>query len=56
MTAGRCRTLDLASPAEPAASWNLPDGRSFFLPRGAKYVCPHCTEATMTFEVVLRYD
>jgi hypothetical protein len=48
--------LDNASGEYPLASWNLPDGRSFTLPGGARYVCPQCTQATMTFEVVILFD
>jgi hypothetical protein len=40
----------------PLASWRLPDGKSFTLPGCARYVCPHCTVATMTFEVVILFD
>ena len=48
--------LDNALGKYPLAEWRLPDGRSFTLPGGARYVCPHCTEATMTFEVVILFD
>ena len=48
--------LDDVVGLESVADWNLPDGRSFALPRGARYVCPHCTEATMTFEVSGFFD
>lgn len=45
---------DVEDPSvlEPLADWRLPAGGSFVLPRGARYVCPRCTEATMTFEVL----
>lgn len=48
--------LDTPSGDYPLASWSLPDGRSFALPSGARYVCPHCTEPRMTFEVVILFD
>jgi predicted RNA-binding Zn-ribbon protein involved in translation (DUF1610 family) len=40
----------------PLADWMLPDGRSFALPGGARFVCTRCAKATMTFEVLGCFD
>jgi len=40
----------------PLIEWTLPDGRMFSLSGADRYLCPGCTEATMSFEVLGSFD
>jgi hypothetical protein len=53
---GGVRQTGESSGRYPLIEWHFPDGRKFSLSGADRYVCPGCTEATLTFEVVGHFD